>query len=94
MYVYVWTKYPSVVGFLDHAFLYQVPVLLAHAWFSLVASLKSAGSSSYDDDEFEIEGYDTPPEMLVVNPGSGKAMAGGMEGVDPDGNAYGFSSDD
>ena len=93
MYAYTWGRYPSLVPFLDHAFLYQLPLIIVHAWFALALSWGPAESIAYEDEEFEIDGFENPPE-LIINPGSGLPMVGGFGGVDVAGNAFGTHSDD
>jgi hypothetical protein len=92
VYPYAWFRHPGIVPFLDHAFEYQIPVLLTHVCLAWAASRGPAQCSGYDD-EFESEGFDEP-ELIVINPGSGLPMIGGMGGVDSEGNSFGSHSDD
>ena len=89
MFVYVWSKHPGLVNFLDHAFPYQVPLLVLHAVIAYAAArrpeqhMPAGGNYPYADDD----------DMFgKVNPASGLPMIGPC--CDVQGNAYGSSGDD
>lgn len=60
MYVYVWAKHPGLVDFLDHAFPYQVPLVILHAAIAYAAAKNpeygQSSTSSNSEGFTQIEG--------------------------------------
>lgn len=86
---YLWICHDGFLGMMHYLFPCMVPLLVGHALAAFIRTLPPAQQTTWVADD-----GDDGIETVVVNPGTGAPMIGGVGGVDAMGYMYGNGPDD